>query len=83
MAKATITGPLSSIYEERIGAATNANEVMGYWVFLAGIVLGAFGFLTYYMTPAATMSRGVGYALIALAPALFMPGLSSEFHSRN
>lgn len=83
MAQSTAGGPLASIYEDRIGDATNANEVMGYWVFSAGVVLGFLGLLLYYMTAAATMSRGVGYALAALAPALLMAGAVLRFPLRR
>lgn len=67
MAQSTKGGPLASIYEHRIGDATNSNEVMGYWVFLVGVVLGFLGLLTYYTTAPATMrprrrirARGAG-----------------------
>lgn len=83
MAQSTAGGPLASIYEDRIGDATNANEVMGYWVFSAGVVVGFLGLLLYYMTAAATMSRGVGYALAALAPALLMAGAVLRFPLRK
>jgi len=83
MAQSTAGGPLASIYEDRIGDATNANEVMGYWAFLAGVVLGFLGLLIYYMTAPATMSRGVGYALAALAPTLLMAGAVLRFPLRK
>ena len=83
MAQTTASGPLASIYERRIGAATNTNEIMGFWVFLAGIVVGFLGLLFYYITEPATMSRGVGYALAALAPALFMAGAVLRFPLRK
>ncbi|MDZ7701393.1 MAG: DUF1508 domain-containing protein [Halobacteriales archaeon] len=74
---------MTSIYEDRIGDTTNANEVMGYWVFSAGVVLGFLGLLLYSMTAPATMSRGVGYALAALAPALLMAGAVLRFPLRK
>ncbi|MDZ7700837.1 MAG: hypothetical protein U5J98_01530 [Halobacteriales archaeon] len=83
MAQSTAGGPLASIYEDRIGDSTNANEVMGYWVFSAGVVLGFLGLLLYSMTAPATMSRGVGYALAALAPALLMAGAVLRFPLRK
>ena len=83
MAQTTAPGPLASIYERRIGAATNTNEVLGFWVFLAGIVVGFLGLLLYYITEPAAMSRGVGYALAALAPALFMAGAVLRFPLRK
>lgn len=45
MVQSTVGGPQATIYERRIGDATNTNEIMGYWVFLTGIVLGFFGLL--------------------------------------
>jgi uncharacterized protein YegP (UPF0339 family) len=83
MAQSTAGGPLASIYEDRIGDATNANEVMGYWAFLAGVVVGFLGLVLYYMTAAASMSRGVGYALAALAPPLLMAGAVLRFPLRK
>lgn len=83
MAQSTVGGPLASIYEDRIGEVTNTNEVMGYWAFLAGVVLGFLGLLVYALTPPATMSRGVGYALAALAPALLMSGAVLRFPLRK
>ena len=83
MAQSTGGGPLASIYENRIGDATNANEVRGYWAFLAGVVLGFIGLLLYSATAPATMSRGVGYALAALAPALLMAGAVLRFPLRK
>ena len=83
MAQLTGGGPLASIYENRIGDATNANEVRGYWAFLAGVVLGFIGLLLYSATAPATMSRGVGYALAALAPALLMAGAVLRFPLRK
>jgi hypothetical protein len=72
MARSTTSGRLASIYENRIGTATNANEVAGYWAFLAGVVIGMLGLVVYFVTDAATMGRGVGYGLAALAPALLL-----------
>lgn len=83
MAQSTAGGPLVSIYEKRIGAATNTNEVMGYWAFLVGVVLGVLGLGIYSMSTAATMTRGVGYALAALAPALLMAGAVLRFPLRK
>jgi uncharacterized protein YegP (UPF0339 family) len=83
MAQSTDGGPLASIYENRIGDPTNTNEVMGYWAFLGGVVLGVIGLLLYSMTAPATMSRGVGYALAALAPALLMAGAVLRFPLRK
>ncbi len=83
MAQSTADGPLASIYESRIGSVTNSNEVMGYWVFLAGIVAGFLGLLVYFVTEPATTGRGVGYAFAALAPALFMTGAVLRFPLRK
>ncbi|MCQ4334974.1 DUF1508 domain-containing protein [Natronomonas sp. F2-12] len=83
MAQSTADGPLTSIYENRIGDATNTNEVMGYWAFLVGVFLGLIGLILYSITVPATMSRGVGYSLAALAPALLMAGAVLRFPLRK
>ncbi len=56
---------------------------MGYWMFLVGVVLGFLGLVTYYMTEPASMGRGVGYALAAMAPALLMSGAVLRFPLRR
>ncbi len=75
--------PLVSFYERRIGAATTANEVAGYWAFLVGVVLGLLGLGIYAMTDATTMGRGVAYAVAAAAPAFLMTGAVLRFPLRT
>ncbi|MFP4633017.1 MAG: HVO_2922 family protein [Halobacteriota archaeon] len=83
MAQSTAKGPLTSIYENRIGTPTNANEVMGYWAFLAGVVLGLIALVVYFLTEPTTMMRGFGYSMAALAPALIMTGAVLRFPLRR
>ncbi len=83
MARSTASGPVSSVYEDRIGTETNENEVTGYWAFLAGIGLGVLGLVVYFLTDAATMGRAAGYALAALAPAFIMAGAVLQFPLRE
>lgn len=83
MTQSSVGEPFESIYEDRIGTTSNANEVTGYLVFLAGVVVGILGLAVYFMTDAATMERGVGYALGALAPALLMGGAVLRFPLRK
>lgn len=83
MAQSTSSGPLVSVYENRIGTVTSTNEVMGYWTFLVGVVFGLLGLVVYFSTGAATTGRGVGYALAALAPALIMTGAILRFPLRK
>ncbi len=83
MAQSTSSGPLVTIYEDRIGTVTNANEAVGYWAFLSGVVLGLLGLIAYFLTDAATMGRGVAYALAALAPGLLMTGAVLRFPLRE
>lgn len=76
-------GPLASWYESRIGEATTNDEVNGYWLFFIGVLAGLFGFLAFFVTEAATMPRGVGYALLALSPVLIMLGAVIRFPLRR
>lgn len=83
MAQSIGSNPLVSIYERRIGAVTSDNEVKGYWTFLVGVVLGLIGLGIYAVTDPATMARGVGYAVAALAPAFLMAGAVLRFPLRK
>ena len=66
-----------------MGAASTAFEVTGYWLFLAGFAVGLVGVVAYFLTPAATTGRSVGYALAALAPALTLAGAVLQFPLRK
>ena len=74
---------LESWYHTHIGDATTNDEVTGYWLFVAGVVLGMLGILAVFLTAPATTPRGVGYALLALSPVLITLGAVIRFPLRR
>jgi uncharacterized protein YegP (UPF0339 family) len=60
------SGVLQRWYRERIGQPRTDDEVYGYWLFVAGIVLGTVGLVVFYLTPSLSGPREVGYILGAL-----------------
>lgn len=83
MAQSASMGPLTTIYERRIGTPTNADEVLGYWSFAIGVLVGILGLIVFFTTDAATMARGVGYALAALALPFIIMGAVLRFPLRR
>ncbi|AUX10858.1 hypothetical protein AArcSl_3252 [Halalkaliarchaeum desulfuricum] len=77
------SGTLQSLYTNRIGTARTDDEIFGYWLFLLGVIAGLLGVVVFAFTDAQTMSRGIGYALAALAPPLIMLGAVIRFPLRR
>lgn len=77
------SGTLESVYENRIGAARTDDEILGYWLFLAGVLAGVIGIVVFVVTDAQTTARGISYALAALAPPLIMVGAVIRFPLRR
>ena len=71
------------LYRRRIGAPTTDDEVNGYWLFGFGVLLGLAGVVLFFLTDAATTTRGIGYALAALAPPFVMLGAVIRFPLRR
>ena len=59
-------GVLSRVYRGRIGTPTTDDEVYGYWLFVAGIVLGVLGLALFYGSPSQSMVREFGYVFAAI-----------------
>ena len=71
------------LYRRRIGTPTTDDEVNGYWLFGFGVLLGLAGVAVFLLTESATVARGVGYALAALAPPFVMLGAVIRFPLRR
>ncbi|ELZ54702.1 hypothetical protein C467_11013 [Halorubrum hochstenium ATCC 700873] len=71
------------LYERRIGTPTTNDEVNGYWLFGFGVLLGLAGVAVFLLTESATTTRGIGYALAALAPVFVMLGAVIRFPLRR
>ena len=73
MAQST-DGTLTSVYENRIGRETNANEAIGYWGFVLGIVAGLSGIVLVMFSSQGELIRGAGIALASLGLLMLMIG---------
>ena len=71
------------LYARRIGTPTTNDEVNGYWLFGFGVLLGLAGVALFSLTEAATGTRGIAYALTALAPPFVMLGAVIRFPLRR
>uniref|UniRef100_UPI00248151C3 HVO_2922 family protein n=1 Tax=Halorubrum sp. F4 TaxID=2989715 RepID=UPI00248151C3 len=83
MADETPSGALANLYEDRIGTPTTDDEVRGYWLFSLGVLLGVLGVVVFAVTAPRTMTRAVGYALVALSPPVVMLGAIVRFPLRR
>jgi len=83
MAQPTSDNVLLDWYSRRIGEPATSDEVTGYWLFVAGIVLGMAGVALFFGTTAATESRGLAYGLVALAPPFVLLGATIRFPLRR
>ena len=83
MSQSKSGSPLVNLYAQRIGTPTNDDEVLGYWLFFIGVLLGFLGLLAFFVTDPATTERGIGYALAAVAPPLFLLGAVLRFPLRR
>ncbi|WP_144798352.1 HVO_2922 family protein [Halorubrum depositum] len=71
------------LYARRIGTPTTNDEVNGYWLFGFGVLLGLAGVALFFLTESATSTRGIAYALAALAPPFIMLGAVIRFPLRR
>ncbi|MFO8116257.1 MAG: YegP family protein [Halorubrum sp.] len=71
------------LYERRIGTPTTTDEVNGYWLFGFGVLLGLAGVVLFFLTAPETTTRGIAYALAALAPPFVMLGAVIRFPLRR
>jgi len=83
MASTETDGVLAGWYEKRLGPPNTADEVSGYWLFVGGVLVGVVGIILFFLTDAATSSRGLSYALAALAPVFLMLGAIIRFPLRR
>jgi uncharacterized protein YegP (UPF0339 family) len=74
---------LGGWYEQRIGQPTTKDEVTGYWLFVAGLLVGIVGIILFFLTTQRTGARGIAYALVALAPPFLMLGAIIRFPLRK
>jgi hypothetical protein len=66
---------LVDIYEDRIGRASTEDEAMGYWVFVAGVLVGTIGLsLILLSTDAGQNIRGIGNVLASISLILLLMG---------
>ncbi|GAA0725728.1 uncharacterized protein YegP (UPF0339 family) [Halorubrum trapanicum] len=71
------------LYERRIGTPTTNDEVNGYWLFGFGMLLGLAGVALFFLTGSESTTRGIAYALAALAPPFVMLGAVIRFPLRR
>ncbi len=72
---ASDSNPLVSFYADRIGVPSTADEAIGYWVFVIGVIAGFLGIaLVMISDSAGAMERGGGIALAALGLMLLLIG---------
>lgn len=83
MAQPQSSGTLSGWYQRRIGEPTTRDEVTGYWLFVAGLLVGIIGIILFFLTAEQTVARGIAYALVALAPPFLMLGSVIRFPLRK
>jgi len=65
---------LNQWYRERIGRPATDDEVIGYWVFVLGLLLGILGIMLVITSAAGTQLRGWGIVTSALGLALLVAG---------
>ncbi|WP_050033302.1 HVO_2922 family protein [Halorubrum halophilum] len=83
MASDKQSGSPGGLYAQRIGTPTTNDEVNGFWLFGFGVLLGLAGVVLFFLTESATTTRGIGYALAALAPPFVMLGAVIRFPLRR
>jgi len=71
----TTENTLTSVYENRIGRETNANEAIGYWGFVLGVISGFLGIVLVMLSSSpGELIRGAGIALASLGLVMLMIG---------
>ncbi len=83
MASDRQSGSPGGLYAQRIGTPTTNDEVNGFWLFGFGVLLGLAGVVLFFLTESATTTRGLAYALAALAPPFVMLGAVIRFPLRK
>ncbi|WP_435097564.1 HVO_2922 family protein [Halorubrum sp. N11] len=83
MASDKKSGSPGGLYATRIGTPTTDDEVNGFWLFGFGVLLGLAGVVLFFLTEQATTTRGIAYALAALAPPFVMLGAVIRFPLRR
>jgi uncharacterized protein YegP (UPF0339 family) len=83
MGQSTSDNRLLNWYSRRIGEPSTSDEVTGYWLFVAGVLLGMAGLALFFWTDSATESRGLAYGLAALAPPFVLLGAIIRFPLRR
>jgi uncharacterized protein YegP (UPF0339 family) len=83
MASDKQSGSPGGLYAQRIGTPTTDDEVNGFWLFGFGVLLGLAGVVLFFLTESATTTRGIAYALAALAPPFVMLGAVIRFPLRR
>ncbi len=68
------TDLLVRAYGNRIGTPSSNGEAYGYWVFVLGVIVGAVGIGLVLVSDAASMERGAGIVLGAVALVLLLVG---------
>ena len=76
-------GPFVELYVNRLGEPTTDDEIRGYWLFVAGVLLGIVGLALFVLTEAATVMRGLGYGLAALSLPFILLGAVIRFPLRQ
>jgi|AntDeeMinimDraft_4_1070355.scaffolds.fasta_scaffold00317_18 uncharacterized protein YegP (UPF0339 family) len=59
-------GPLADWYQARIGSPSTGDEVLGYWIFSLGIILGTLGLVQFFFSPTNSLARMLGYVMGAV-----------------
>jgi len=70
----TSDNTLRRVYMDRIGQPNNDGEVMGYWIFALGALVGILGFLTFVPSGSATGLREISIAAGAIGLPLLLAG---------
>jgi uncharacterized protein YegP (UPF0339 family) len=68
------SGVLARWYDRRIGTPANADEVYGYWLFVAGLLLGVVGLLLFLSGARESTAREFGVAFAAAGLLLAVAG---------
>lgn len=67
-------GPLADWYQKRIGTPSTGDEVLGYWLFALGIVLGVLGLVQFFFSPTNSVPRQIGYVTGAVGLVFLIVG---------
>ncbi|MFC7058010.1 YegP family protein [Halovenus salina] len=68
------SNPLVQWYETRVGTSSTADEALGYWVFVLGVITGVVGIGLILVSGVESTERGAGAMLAAIALLLLLIG---------